>query len=130
MGLAALMIYDHKSWGKGVRVLAIIACCILSYPGNWNCVAVIWILGFGVFREDPVKKWCVFLVGIGVNIMEYFLIENDGFLLSNLAFLLPMLLLSMYNGKRGLSNRYIQMIFYWFYPIHLLLIYMIRAFFV
>lgn len=33
------------------------ACCVLAHPGNWNCIAVIWILGFGLFREDPAKKW-------------------------------------------------------------------------
>lgn len=130
LGLAALMIYDHKSWNKWLRAFGILTCCLLSYPGNWNCVAVIWILGFGIFRNDPVKKWSVFLLGIGINIVEFFVIENDGFLLSNLAFLLPVLLLCTYNGQRGQNSRWIRNFFYWFYPVHLLFIYVIQILFV
>lgn len=40
-----------------MRFLIPLACCVLAYPGNWNCIAVIWILGFGLFRKDPAKKW-------------------------------------------------------------------------
>ncbi|RDC48304.1 conjugal transfer protein TraX, partial [Acinetobacter sp. RIT592] len=28
----------------------------------------------------------------------------------------------MYNGKLGLSNKFIKWMFYWFYPIHLIVI--------
>lgn len=127
LGLGALMIYDRKTWSPWLRALGILGCCILSYPGNWNCVAVIWILGFGIFRDDPAKKWTVYLLGIGVNILEFFIIENDGFLLSNLALLVPMLLLSTYNGQRGKSSRWTRDFFYWFYPVHLLAIYAVEA---
>jgi len=128
LGLAALMIYAHKEWNTALRITGIIVCCILSYPGNWNCVAVIWILGFGIFRDNRLKKWIVFCLGVLVSLLEYFFISNDGFLLSYLAFLLPVILLNLYNGQRGKSTRFIQKFFYWFYPAHLLVIYFIMAF--
>ena len=121
------MIYHQRQWRLWQRILGILGCCVLAYPGNWNCVAVIWILGFGIFRDEPVKKWSVFFFGVLVNILEYFIIENDGNLLSNLAFVFPVLLLSLYNGQRGNSSRWVQKFFYWFYPLHLLLIYAIRV---
>ena len=33
--------------------------------------------------------------------------------------IIPILL---YNGRKGLSNNFVKWIFYWFYPIHLILI--------
>lgn len=123
LGLAALMIYYHSQWSKWLRFLGILGCCILAYPGNWNCVAVIWILGFGIFRDKPAKKWAVFLLGIAGNIIEFFVVDNESFLLSNLAFLVPALLLNQYNGQYGRKNKLVQRFFYWFYPAHLLLIY-------
>ncbi len=123
MGLTALMIFYHRQWSKPLRILGILACCALSYPGNWNCVVVIWILGFGIFRDQPVKKWVMFLLGILVNVLEFFIIETDGALITNVAFILPVLLLTQYNGQRGKTSLWIKRFFYWSYPIHLLVIY-------
>lgn len=34
----------------------------------------------------------------------------------------------MYNGKLGISNKFIKWMFYWFYPIHLIIIVLIANF--
>lgn len=127
LGMIALIIFNHKELNLWVRILAILGCCVLSYPGNWNCVAIIWILGFGIFRNSPVKKWGIYLLGVAVNILEFFIVENDGFLLAKAAYILPVLLLSLYNGQRGNASRGVQKFFYWFYPVHLILIFIIQT---
>ena len=53
LGLLTLIVYEKKEIAWIWRMAFVGLCCILAYPGNWNFVAVIWIWGFGVFRDQP-----------------------------------------------------------------------------
>ncbi len=50
--------------------------------------------------------------------------------LSELYALFAIIPISFYNGKRGKKNKLIQYAFYFFYPLHLLCIYMVDKFFI
>ena len=63
MGLAALMIFMKKDLPSPLRYLAVGVCCILSYPGNWNLIAVLWVLVFGIFHDEKKEKMAGFLWG-------------------------------------------------------------------
>ncbi len=50
--------------------------------------------------------------------------------LSELYALFAIIPISFYNGKRGVKNKVVQYAFYFFYPVHLLCIYLVYKFFI
>ena len=87
LGLLALIVYEKKEIAWIWRMAFVGLCCILAYPGNWNFVAVIWIWGFGVFRDQPWKKWGMFLVDFGVHVALFFVVQTNGTLWTRFAVL-------------------------------------------
>lgn len=44
----------------------------------------------------------------------------------NLGFILAILVIGLYNGKRGLNNKFVKWGYYWYYPVHLMVLYLIK----
>ena len=89
-GLAALAAFEKKELPLWLRLFIVAGCCLFAYSANWNYIAVLWILGFGVFLVIP--------------------------------------LLLCYSGRRGRQSRLFKWAFYWFYPVHLWIIYLVQQF--
>ncbi|CEN25484.1 TraX family protein [Paraclostridium sordellii] len=140
------------SLGFAIAMLSMIEQSKLSQKGSKKrIINIILAISFGVlglFTEAS-------LYGVGMVLIFYFLREKKvamtltyivfslagiiGFIGSNFieaAFLwdyqwmmvfaiIPIL---MYNGKLGISNKFIKWMFYWFYPIHLIIIVLIANF--
>lgn len=126
LGLLALIVYEKKEIAWLWRMAFVGLCCILAYPGNWNFVAVIWIWGFGVFRDRPWKKWGMFLVGFGVHAALFFVVQTNGTLWTRFAVLAAIPLLLLYNGQRGRKSKWYQWGYYLIYPIHFMVLYAIE----
>ncbi|CEJ74180.1 F pilin acetylation protein [[Clostridium] sordellii] len=140
------------SLGFAIAMLSMIEQAKLSQKGSKKrIINIILAISFGVlglFTEAS-------LYGVGMVLIFYFLREKKvamtlayivfslagiiGFIGPNfieVAFLwdyqwmmvfaiIPIL---MYNGKLGISNKFIKWMFYWFYPIHLIIIVLIANF--
>lgn len=140
------------SLGFAIAMLSMIEQAKLSQKGSKKrIINIILAISFGVlglFTEAS-------LYGVGMVLIFYFLREKKvamtltyivfslagiiGFIGPNFietAFLwdyqwmmvfaiIPIL---MYNGKLGISNKFIKWMFYWFYPIHLIIIVLIANF--
>lgn len=126
LGLLALHIYKNDNYPFTTRLGVIGICCLLSYPGNLNCIIVLWILAFGIFREDNLKKYTAFFLITLLYLAEYWIIAGSGIPWIRLVSLLAIPLLLMYNGKRGSKSKVIQYGYYLFYPIHFLILYGIK----
>lgn len=108
LGLLALSIWERKSIHWFWRLALVGLCCILAYPGNWNFVAVIWIVGFGAFRDQPVKKWGAFLFGWLIHVALFFVVSTNGTLWTRFAVLAAIPILLLYNGQRGRKSKLFQ----------------------
>ncbi|AUN14863.1 TraX family protein [Paraclostridium sordellii] len=140
------------SLGFAIAMLSMIEQAKLSQKGSKKrIINIILAISFGVlglFTEAS-------LYGVGMVLIFYFLREKKvamtltyivfslagiiGFIGPNFieaAFLwdyqwmmvfaiIPIL---MYNGKLGISNKFIKWMFYWFYPIHLIIVVLIANF--
>ena len=140
------------SLGFAIAMLSMIEQAKLSQKGSKkriiNIILAISFGALGLFTEAS-------LYGVGMVLIFYFLREKKvtmiltyivfslagiiGFIGPNFieaAFLwdyqwmmvfaiIPIL---MYNGKLGISNKFIKWMFYWFYPIHLIIIVLIANF--
>lgn len=125
LGLIALAVVKGTKYPVYVKVLAVIACCILAVPADWYYIGVLWILFFGLFRGDIVKQLLSFaIIGVFLHVAHY--IYDYGWLWANqLGMFLAVPLLLLYKGKQGKKSKFLKWGFYIFYPLHLLLLYYI-----
>jgi hypothetical protein len=133
LGLAAIYVYD-KTKNALIRWLAIIGIGILSLPGDWLFFGIAFCLIFHIHR-DSFRKQCIGIIIVGLS--EMVLIGTgtavtDGDILAaivdnlfQLSVIFSLPILYLYNGKRG-GNRFSRWGFYIFYPLHLLIIALIK----
>lgn len=110
LGLAAIAVFESvrlKSYGIVAAIIAILAAEVIH--ADYGGAGVVFILIFYLFRERIWQKILFFLVA---DIWLYGGIQNYA-----IFSLIPII---CYNGKRGPGMKYM---FYFMYPIHLLLLY-------
>ncbi|WP_077612982.1 TraX family protein [Clostridium sp. Marseille-P2415] len=115
LGLWVLYWY-RKTMGQPVKQsLVILAGCGASIllKCDYNIIGIVMILLFYVFYENKRLQTLFGGVMAAVESLECF-----G------AAMLALIPIRMYNGTRGKKN--LKYFFYWFYPVHLLLLYILR----
>lgn len=121
LGLISLAIYHSSCYAAWQKILLIGLCCLLAYPADWNYIAVLMILSFGVFRNQPNKQTVAHIAVGCLYLAQAFFYDISA--LPRLGIFISIPLLRCYNGERGRKSKAIQYGFYWFYPIRLLLLY-------
>ena len=92
---------------------------------RWFGILTVWI--FYLFRDNKILRTIIFIIEV---VLYYFVGSGYDFLNINffsVAFtILPAIIILFYNGKQGKRMKYF---FYWFYPIHMLVIYALSLIF-
>jgi len=130
LGLLSLWAYKEiKSFT--LKVIAIIAFCILAMPGDGSILGVLWVLAFGINHGNLKKqiKWFIIINGllIGANVLpaitNIYILYN---LIIQMGVFLAVPLIALYNGKRGKGRQFNKWLFYIFYPLHLIILGIIK----
>lgn len=132
MGLV-MMYFLQGINNKGERLLCVTFFSFLTATSDWGLIGVLLIFGFYTIA-NPKKKViipCLYttLIYIGLLLLGYVVSpQNVAWYLpiTMLGILLVIPLLLNYNGQRGLSNPLIKWGFYLFYPVHMLILALIR----
>ncbi len=133
LGLLALIILKAPKINLFFRMLLILGICFLANFGDWNFVAVLWILAFGYFRGNKLMQaicfsavgW-VFYIQPGIaNIDIVFNSIHPQY--ATFGIFVSLLLFLLYNGNSGIKSKLFSFIFYIFYPLHLLLFYLVSS---
>lgn len=124
-GLVMLRIAFSETIPDNARAVLIMLVCLLAFPSDWSCIASLCILAFGTNRTDFNKQmfWMVFYVGMYAAVYCFSLDLLYG--LIQMAVVLAIPLLRLYNGQLGGSprgNRMMKWAFYLYYPLHLLVL--------
>ena len=131
LGLVALLLWNIKIIEKPLRIMIVISLCFISLSGDWMCFTVLWILFFGIYRNDNKRKWisyyCIALssmtIVITTNILGGLPLWHN-FWQAGLLF--PPFILMLHNGEKGSNTPFHKWFFYIFYPLHLLIIGIIK----
>ena len=110
---------------ESLRVLLILLICLISFPADWSCIASLCVLAFGTNRGNFKKQmlWMVFYVALYA--LVYCLALDVVYGLLQMAVVLAIPILWLYNGKRsnsGKSSPLMKWLFYVYYPLHLFVI--------
>lgn len=121
-GLIALCIHQSedarlKPWMKTAAMLII---CLISFPSDWSCIAVLVIVFFGAYRGNFRKQALFLMLFVAMYAAVYCIWIDVGYGLLQLCVALSIPLLKQYNGTRG-RWKGMKWFFYLFYPAHLLL---------
>lgn len=110
------------NWGKYIAILLI---CVISFPSDWSCIAVMCPLFIYINRNRFISqaKSIVFLTTLYAVVYFIFFNKIYGVLQMCTFFAIP--ILSCYNGKRG-TFQGMKWFFYIYYPAHLVIIGIIR----
>ena len=124
-GLVMLRIVNSVKIKQSIKPILVILICLITFPSDWSCVASLCILAFGTNRGAFKKQmlWMVFYVAIYSAV--YFFAIDKIYGLIQMAVVLAIPVIMMYNGQRGYShkiNNAMKWLFYIYYPLHLFVI--------
>ena len=124
-GLVMLRVADSAKLGEKMKPILIVGICLITFPSDWSCIASLCILAFGTNRGNLKKQmlWMVFYVSLYAIV--YFFAMDKLYGILQMAVVLSIPVIMMYNGKRGPSakmNAVMKYAFYIYYPLHLLIL--------
>lgn len=123
LGIACIYLYDKSKY----KFLAIIVSILIGLIAelthcDYGFYGVAIILLFYIFKNSNIKSSIAFILATTIRyiipVLKYGFYDQYLYLL--LATLIPVIFITLYNGKKGKDTKYLL---YLFYPIHLLLIY-------
>lgn len=124
-GLVMLRVVNSEKINQRLQIIFIILICLISFPSDWSCIASLCILAFGTNRNNFKKQmlWMIFYVAIYAVV--YFFAIDKVYGLIQMAVVLAIPVLMLYNGQRGQNpqvNKIMKWLFYVYYPLHLFII--------
>ena len=129
-GLVMLRVANSEKIKQNLKPILVVLICAISFPSDWSCIASLCILAFGTNRGNFKKQmlWMVFYVAIYAVV--YFFAIDRVYGLIQMAVVLSIPVLLLYNGQRGKNskvNKIMKWAFYIYYPLHLFIIGMIQS---
>lgn len=122
LGLLALITVNSNKLNSLSKVIILAVIFSVSMIGDWKYFNVLFPLIFYHFRENMrLKNISYYLICI-LKLIE---IDKPEKLYYSGILAVPVIL-SLYNGKPGRKNKFNKWFFYIFYPMHLLLLYLIK----
>ena len=124
LGLLAVWLWDKGRCSLLGKALCVFMLCVLALPGDWSFYNVLFVLVFFVYRDSPKEKWLVYSLLAAVMILTNTTAWADLYRLG--MFLVPSLVQFGYDGLPGRKTVLSKWGFYVFYPLHLLLLGLLR----
>ena len=127
LGFVAIAVWESIKH-PALKAACLILCCTAGYFTEWSFWGVLFILSFYLFREHPWIRFAAYelLMMIYVLYISGFSIFGFHWLLF-MVFSLPITFITLfYNGEKGHFPKLSKYFFYFFYPAHLLLIYIVK----
>lgn len=132
LGFLAILLWDRGKMSGGWKIALTVVLCLASMPGDWAVFDVLWPLFLWLYRDSPRKKWRSFFfialcaVAFSVAAARKQPLWASAYALGILA--APLILSRCYSGLPGSKAPFHKWVFYAFYPLHLLVLAVLRWF--
>lgn len=127
ISFVVLLSYE-KIKNKFVKWIAVSSLVILSYFSDWGIFAPLWVLCFYILKGKKTKQAVsYYILTTLVIILKCVIINNYSWnnVLIHLGLFLFIPILYLYNGEKGKNNKFNKWFFYIFYPLHLIILYLV-----
>lgn len=111
-----------KNWVKKVLIAVLI---LSAFPADWSCIAVLAILEMYKKRGNLRAQMKEVFLFVAIYSAVSFLFVSKGYALVQIGVLLVYPVLMLYNGEKG-TAKWMKWFFYLYYPLHLILIGVLR----
>lgn len=131
LGLFAVWFLDTANCSTLLKIVGIFVILILSAFGDWLMFVPLWCVSFYGYHKAHSKKEkmipCMAYIIISILYCKV-IIESETWYHSwwSLGVFVAPLFLIAYNGKSGSKNVFHKWFFYLFYPVHLVILYLIK----
>ena len=130
IGLVALIGYE-KCDNKyvGILLVACLSCTADFFKMDYGAFGILMIFSFYIFKEKKIWMNISYVALILFKYIPLYFATNFyyAYLLLMSAYLVPLIFINLYNGKKGPDTKYFL---YMFYPIHLIILYIINILFI
>ena len=132
LGFLAILLWDRGKMSRGWKIALTAALCLASMPGDWAVFDVLWPLFLWLYRDSPRKRWGSFFlialcaVAFSAAAARERPLWTSAYALGILA--APLVLRRCYSGLPGSKAPFHKWVFYAFYPLHLLILAVLRWF--
>jgi len=113
---------NFKSW---IQWILIILICLITFPSDWSCIAVMAIAFMYSHRGNVNKQTINMMFWVIIYALVSFFFVNKVYALIQLGVILVYPLLKMYNGEKG-KAKWMKWLFYIYYPAHLIYVGILR----
>ncbi|MDR0301597.1 MAG: conjugal transfer protein TraX [Treponema sp.] len=127
LGLIALVIRESdtlKMWQKNIILFPVI---LAAFPADWSSPAVFAVLYMGLNHGNFKKQMISLVICIAVYSAVYAIFLNVVYGIMQMLIVLAIPILYRYNGQRG-KWKGMKWLFYVYYPLHLIILGLIRVF--
>ena len=124
VGLVMLRVADSGLKDR-IKSFLVVLLCALSLPADWSCIASLCILAMGTNRGDFKTQMRWMLIYTAMYAIVYIFTIDAVYGILQMAVVLSIPILKLYNGERGKNrqvNRVMKWLFYFYYPLHLLVL--------
>ena len=109
-----------------VKILSFPVICLLTFPSDWSCIAVMCPFFLYQHRGDFKKQAIDIIVWTLVYATVYFIFLDKLYAVLQLFTFLTIPILAQYNGERGKKLKGTKWLFYIYYPAHLVVVGIVR----
>lgn len=113
-----------KTWVKNVLIFVLI---LSAFSADWSCIAVLAILGMYQKRGNLKAQMKVMILWVAIYSAVSFFFVSKCYAFAQIGVLLVYPILMQYNGRKG-SAKWMKWFFYLYYPLHLILIGILRIY--
>jgi len=124
-GLVMLRIVNSNTIKEYIKAVLIFAICLITFPSDWSCIASLCVLAFGTNRGNLKKQMLLMIFYVAMYAIVYFFTLDKLYGIIQMAVVLAIPVIMLYNGQRGKSRRInviMKYFFYVYYPLHLFII--------
>lgn len=129
-GLVMLrVVMSEKIQSNLLNVGLVVLICLVSFPSDWSCVAALCIMAIGANRGNFKAQMSWMILYVAIYSLVYFFALDKVYGLMQMAVVLSIPVIYLYNEKRGKNpkmNKFMKWFFYLYYPVHLLIIGVLR----
>ena len=120
-----IFVFRKEDIPKWVKIVSIIVICVISFPSDWSCIAVMCPFFLFMHRDKFKRKAADIVIWTFMYSVVYFIFLDKLYGVLQMFTVLSVPVLAVYNGERG-EWKGMKWFFYIYYPAHLIIIGIIR----